>query len=85
MSSPTALAAGGEEFLGDDFFQKLLGVVVDFFGLFSDFWVIENFRESPAQFPSVEEWRPVDEWDEVFESDVGVWDFSCLRPCDLLG
>src|ERR1035438_9922495 len=53
-------AARGEQFPTDNVVQEFLRLLEEFLGL----WSFQDGRVSPAQFPGVEEGRPVDEGNE---------------------
>ena len=57
--------ARGQKFLGDDFVQQRLGIVEELLRL----RVFQDGGIAAAQFPGVEERRPVDEGHEVGEGD----------------
>src|SRR3989442_11856156 len=62
-------AASGQQLLAGHVGQKFLCVSEKFAGFFAVPGVIENRRITSAEFPGMEERRPVDEGDEVREGD----------------
>src|ERR1039457_881353 len=56
-----------QRFFGDKFSQQLMRVGKQFGGFLTVFFVLKNFRIDAAQFPSVEERRPVNERQDFFQ------------------
>ena len=62
----TVERAGGEQLFANNLTKQLLSVIEQFFG----FGFLQNRRVAPAQFPGVEEGRPIYEWDKFFQREV---------------
>ena len=61
---------GANQFLGDDLVEQLLRVVEELGRFHAVFLVLKNLRINAAQFPGVEERRPVDELAQRGEREV---------------
>ena len=57
----TVNRARGEQFFADDFVEQLLRIREELARLLAVFFVLQDRRITPAQFPRVEERRPIDE------------------------
>ena len=51
---------GSDPFLGQNRFQKGLGVSIQLLGLGSYHWILQNPGEPPPQLPGMEKGRPID-------------------------
>src|SRR5436309_1463955 len=56
-------AARDQEIFRYDPLNKFLRIIEKFAGLFADFWVVQNGRVTPTQFPRMKERRPIDVFD----------------------
>jgi hypothetical protein len=65
-------AAGAQQFFCPDALEQFLRVIEELTRLLTDGWVLKDRRIPAAQFPGVEERRPIDVRDEIVEGD-------CLR------
>ena len=63
-------SAGSDALSGDQVIEQRLCIGEEFLGLFSILLMLQNGRIAPAQFPGVEERRPVDVGPERFERNV---------------
>ena len=63
-------SAGSDALSGDQVIEQRLRIGEEFLGLFAILLMLQNGRIAPAQFPGVEERRPVDVGPERFERNV---------------
>ena len=63
-------SAGSDALSGDQVIEQSLCIDEEFLGLFAILLMLQNGRIAPAQFPGVEERRPVDVGPERFERNV---------------
>src|SRR5438132_10815519 len=62
-------AARDQQVLRENVIKKCLCIIEQFARLFANFGVVENRRITTTQFPRMKERRPIDESDEIPESD----------------